>query len=263
MVPAKIIFSFALLLANLVNKSACEQYEFDYPDIVFTSDSLTLEAFSSLANKDIFTNKRTEDYNRLKWNSLGNARLVDIATLPVDENSTGKYFDWSEAGFYAHIATLEPSHVTAIKHSINRKYKIDVESDQIELLIPTDFECSFNLQCVNKATTKSPSRVHFKGAVTYMLESPLRLEFEFTPETRPYKECVREKLFEGRSSSKIPIKCDIYIKTEAKDSARIATKFKRSISLYAPNSSSIATRQISEEVQQLKHGSLEFNSNFF
>ena len=262
MASAKIIFLFALLLANLILETASEKYEFDYPDIVIRTDAFSLEAFSSLANKDILKYKHTKDYTRLKWIFTGYARIVDIVTSP-DENSTGKYFDWSEAGFYAHIETLKPCHVAAIKHSINRKYKIDVDNDQIELLIPTDFECSFNLQCVKQASNESSSRVHFKGAVTYMLESPLRLEFEFTPETRPYKECVREKLFEGRSSSKIPIKCDIYIKTEAKDSARIATKFKRSISLYAPNSSSIATRQISEEVQQLKHGSLEFNSNFF
>ena len=218
-----VLFILQLLLAVL--KSAhTANFEFTSPDIVvettLNGTKLRLEAFKSLGNDPITQNRTKEEYSRLHWVSLGFPRLI---ATPLSKNSSeNRLFSWSSAGFYASVETLNEAHKDHLKEKIHRQYKLNVSTAQIASLTLEKFEYRFKLECLGNQSNKSVF-VEFTGKVDDPQNIPLRVNFQFSSETQPFKECVKSQVIDSADLD-IKLACDLAKKSSLpRDPALIIT----------------------------------------
>ena len=93
------------------------------------------------------------------------------------------------------VNMLTPDLLVKLKQKIERKYNISVNDDQISNLILSSFKCKLELECENKGNNRVYSRILLNGQVTQLRTFPLRLNFVLTDKTRPFRECIKNQLF--------------------------------------------------------------------
>ena len=97
---------------------------------------IQLEAFKSHENDLILKENNVQNYERLRWYSIGNPLLVKVKS-----NDSEYVFQFNRRGFYARIETLTTSHKQLFVAEVKRVYNITVKLNQIDHLVLSSFNC--------------------------------------------------------------------------------------------------------------------------
>ena len=141
-----------------------------------------------------------------------------------------------------------------------------MQSDQVHSLTPTDFKCYMSLKCSND----SAPPIQLNGTVAFMFESPLRLDFNLTPQTQASPNCAKETLVD-KEDANLFIKCDVSIRAPVNNSfvdkmrPTMVAVFERSISLHTKHFENTLVKMISSLTKEIEKCrlDLQLRGNFF
>ena len=202
------ILILPLVFLTLIKKTVTNEHNseivFDSPDLVVnyqTEDGSVarLEAFKLHRNDLILNQSLEKRYTELMWYSIGYPNL--IKTSSIKGKSTFKYFHFDKEGFYSRVEMLTHYQKTLFKEAIMQKYKISVQTSQIDDLKPSKFDCKL------KIFTEANEKVLINGKVLNFNKYPLRLDFEafYKSKERMYFENTKS----NSDLTEIKINCEV------------------------------------------------------
>ena len=105
-----------------------------------------LEAYKSPENDLILKERNTQNYQQLKWYSIGNPLLVKLKS-----NDSEGIFQFNRRGFNARIDMLTDTHKQLLIEKVRRVYNVTIGLDQIDHLILSSFSCEIPVHNVHNA----------------------------------------------------------------------------------------------------------------
>ena len=201
-----VYFSLNNCLETSTDQQADLEVDFDNHGQVFD-----LQAFKSSENDKILVQNSSINHNKLRWYSIGVPLLLKTKSDQKEES----LFHFTRKGFSAHIRMLTIEHKMLLAQEVKRKYKIDIELNQIDNLILSSFTCKILLY-INSDPTE------ITGSVKSFRTFPLRIDF-IAPIASKEIEWFNQSLSDGES-----IQLDCVISTKNKE-------FSSEFSLYTDN----------------------------
>ena len=109
-------------------------------DFVQDGEVIQLTAFKSPENDPILDGKKSENYGKLKWYSIGYPMLVK--TKSKDNEF---FFHFTPSGFYARIQMLTNEQRRLFIEEVKHVYNISIRMNQIDHLILSSLKCSIKM----------------------------------------------------------------------------------------------------------------------
>ena len=143
-----LILTFKLFL--ICNSESVQTKAQPEPDLRVSikqdGEVVQLEAFKSHENDLILKEKNIQNYQKLKWYSIGNPLLVKLKS-----NDSEGIFQFNRRGFNGRIEMLTDTHKLLIE-KVNRVYNVTIGLDQIDHLILSSFSCEIPVHNVHNAS---------------------------------------------------------------------------------------------------------------
>ena len=193
------LFSFCFFIyfsLNNCNESGTDQRADLEVDFHFNGKISDLQAFKSPDNDKILAENNSMNYNKLRWYSIGVPVLVKTQSDKKEES----LFHFTRKGFSAHIRMLTIEHKMMLAQEIKRKYKIEIEFNQVHNLILSSFTCKIHVH--------DQSDIH--GSVLSLGTFPLRIDFVAPIDSKEI-EWFNQSLLDSES---IRFDCDIETKNK-------------------------------------------------
>lgn len=179
-----------VLLVKVQSQSDGNNIVFDLADLTvdYQTDNgwISLEAFKSSINDLIIQTNDMNKYGQLNWLSIGYPQLV-LTPSPTN-SSQNLMFVFKPEGFYIRVEMLTNLQRKLFQGVVQRKYNININTEQIVNLVPSKFECSMNFYVDNK-------RVLINGKVNQFNTFPLKIEFtspSFTAERLALEKRIKD-----------------------------------------------------------------------
>ena len=194
-------FLYVIFLISQMNKAmSSEKLLDDQVDISIeyktNGKSRLIEVYKSTNNALILTNNQTTDYNKLEWYSYGLPFLTKIpqrkSLLPFRN-----VFEMTPTGFNIFVDFLTDWQKDLIKERIKFKYGLDVNTNQIVKLKPSQFKCSVKVIC------DSDKVKVIEGYAHSFSDFPLKINFYMHKKSR---NCFENHLAEYQN---VEIDCSI------------------------------------------------------
>ena len=158
--------------------------------------SRLIEVYKSTNNALILTNNQTTDYNKLEWYSYGFPILTKIPQRKSNL-SFRNAFEMTPTGFNIFVDFLTDWQKDLIKERIKFKYGLDINTNQIVKLKPSQFKCSVKFIC------DSDKIKVIEGYANSFSDFPLKIKFYVHKKSR---NCIENHLTEYQN---IEIDCSI------------------------------------------------------
>jgi len=140
-----VVLFIKLLLFNCKSEVVDQSKLFLEPDLKIdfheNGEIIQLVAFKSPENDLILKEKSVQNYERLRWYSIGKPLLIKIKS-----NSSEYLFQFNRRGFYARIEMLTNSHKQLLISEVKRVHNITVGLSQVDHLILSSFNCEIPIQ---------------------------------------------------------------------------------------------------------------------
>ena len=153
-----IVISFMKILLFKCKSDNGEAKYFFEPDLKVdlheSGEIIQLVAFKSPENDLIFKEKNVQNYERLKWYSIGNPLLVKFKS-----NNSENIFQFNRRGFYARVEMLSNTHKQLMITEVKRVYNITIGLNQIDHLILSSFYCEIPIQNGHNASEHTVIKV--------------------------------------------------------------------------------------------------------
>ena len=208
-----ISFSFFIYFnLNYCNETSTDQPADLEVDFNYHGEMFDLQAFKSSENDKILVENSSINHNKLRWYSIGVPLLLKTKFDEKEES----LFHFTRRGFSAQIQMLTTEQKKLLAQEVKRKYKIDIELNQIDNLILSSFTCKIH---VHNNTDQS----EINGSVKSFRRFPLRIDFIAPIGISKEIEWFNQSLPDGES-----IQLDCVISTKNKE-------FSSEFSLYTDN----------------------------
>ena len=114
-------------------------------DLAINHKGSTILAYPSIRNEEILKGNDVRKYGQLQWHSIGHPTLISRNS----SFSIANVFEIAPFGFDILIEVLTDTQREMFKEKVMSQYGIDVETSQIQNLIPTELNCSTEVLCSN------------------------------------------------------------------------------------------------------------------
>jgi hypothetical protein len=169
-------------------------------NVVENGGSIKIEAFKSYQNDRIIRMNKNESFKDLKWYSIGNPSLIESSTK---KNKNETLFHFAQPGFYTFINFLTEQHRKVLAEAVKRKYKIDINPNQIENMVLSKFNCDLLFLDEN-------SKTELHGEVSIFDKFPLLLYFDYP--FGPNERDLFLKKYSQINKSHLKLKCHVSTK---------------------------------------------------
>ena len=115
-----------------------------------------LEAYKSPENDLILKERNIQNYQQLKWYSIGNPLLVKLKS-----NDSEGIFQFNRRGFNGRIEMLTDTHKQLLIEKVNRVYNVTIGLDQIDHLILSSFSCEIPVHNVHNTSEITVIKVNY------------------------------------------------------------------------------------------------------